>query len=270
MNEKPSSAAEAPGAPAKHGRSRGLVWVNGMLLVVGVGLLGVAGYGIATALTGEAEAGPAADAAQSEVPAPAPAGAAEEAPEPRGIAELTAPSWVAETGARTGIPARALAAYSGAAMQVQRERPGCGIDWTTLAGIGHVESGHGTIFGGAIDERGMQVPAVLGIALDGVSTNAIPDTDGGALDGDARWDRAVGPMQIIPETWDRYGADGDGDGARDPQQIDDAALTAARYLCAVGVDLSSPEGWISAVSAYNDTVDYNHRVAEVTSVYREG
>lgn len=268
MNEKPAPAAEAPDASAKRGRSRGLAWVNGVLLAAGVALLGVAGYGIATALAGDAEAGSAADAVQPETPAPA--AEAEEAPEPRGIAELTAPSWVAETGARTGIPTRALAAYSGAAMQVQREQPGCGIDWTTLAGIGHVESGHGTIFGGAIDERGMQVPAVLGIALNGVTTNAIPDTDGGALDGDAQWDRAVGPMQIIPETWERYGADGNGDGARDPQQIDDAALTAARYLCAVGVDLSSSEGWIAAVSAYNDTVDYNHRVAEATSAYRAG
>ena len=45
-------------------------------------------------------------------------------------------------------------------------------------------------------------------------------------------DRAVGPMQFLPASWARYGADGNGDGVRDPHQLDDAALAAAAYLCA--------------------------------------
>ena len=102
------------------------------------------------------------------------------------------------------------------------------------------------------------------------TTALIPDTDRGALDGDPVWDRAAGPMQIIPDTWRQYAADGNGDGMTDPQQIDDAVLTAARYLCAVGGDLRTDDGWIAAVAAYNDSTDYNHRVAEATSHYRVG
>lgn len=189
-------------------------------------------------------------------------------PAATGISSLPAEWWVAENSARTDIPERALAAYAGAAMRVSDEHPGCGIDWTTLAGIGHVESGHGTIHGGTIGHDGQQTPAIVGIALDGNGVNAIHDTDGGLLDGDTVWDRAVGPMQLIPDTWRQYAADGNEDGTADPQQIDDAALTAARYLCAVGVDLRTSHGWIAAVGAYNDTVDYNNRVADATSYYR--
>ena len=45
------------------------------------------------------------------------------------------------------------------------------------------------------------------------------------------YDRAVGPMQFIPSTWSVIGVDGDNDGKRNPQDIDDAALATAVYLC---------------------------------------
>lgn len=194
----------------------------------------------------------------------------ERAPRSLSIATLASSSWVGENATRLEIPERALSAYAGAAMQLAGEQPECGLDWATLAGIGQVESGHGTIFGGGIDSDGKQHPAIIGIALDGATTALIPDTDRGALDGDPVWDRAAGPMQIIPDTWRQYAADGNGDGMTDPQQIDDAVLTAARYLCAVGGDLRTDDGWIAAVAAYNDSTDYNHRVAEATSHYRVG
>jgi membrane-bound lytic murein transglycosylase B len=56
---------------------------------------------------------------------------------------------------------------------------------------------------------------------------ALPDA--GAWDSDTVWDRAVGPMQFIPDTWQRWGADGNGDGAAGPNNLDDAALAAGRY-----------------------------------------
>ncbi|HEY0186283.1 MAG TPA: lytic transglycosylase domain-containing protein [Cellulomonas sp.] len=185
-----------------------------------------------------------------------------------GVASLVDASWVAETAEVTGIPARALAAYAGVAVLLRTEQPGCGLDWATLAGIGDVESVHGTVAGGSIDADGQQTPALVGIALDGTASAAIADTDEGALDGDTTWDRAVGPMQIIPDTWRRYAADGNGDGTADPQQIDDAALAAGRYLCVAADDLTQPDRWIAAVAAYNASADYNNLVAAATDRYR--
>ena len=74
--------------------------------------------------------------------------------------------------------------------------------------------------------------------------------------GDERWDHAVGPMQFIGSTWQRWGSDGDGDGVADPHDLDDAALAAARYLCASGADLRTPSGWSVAVRSYNHSDAY--------------
>ena len=45
---------------------------------------------------------------------------------------------------------------------------------------------------------------------------------------------AVGWMQFIPDTWLRWGTDGDGDGIVDPWDPEDAVFAAARYLAASG------------------------------------
>ena len=66
----------------------------------------------------------------------------------------------------------------------------------------------------------------------------VVDTDGGRLDGNERWDRAIGPMQFIPETWSKWATDGNGDGVSDPHNLYDATATAARFLC----DLSGSLG----------------------------
>jgi membrane-bound lytic murein transglycosylase B len=184
-----------------------------------------------------------------------------------GISELVDAAWVERVAAEPSIPERALAAYAGASLAVSRTQPACGLGWNTIAAIGHVESEHGTIGGSQIGADGVATPAIVGIALDGSRTLEVRDTDGGALDGDAEWDRAVGPLQFIPETWVQYGRDGNGDGVVDIHQIDDAALTAAEYLCVAGGDLTTDEGWIAAVNAYNPSVEYNHRVAEAANHY---
>lgn len=175
--------------------------------------------------------------------------------------------WVTSLAARTAIPERALRAYAGAAIVAAEESPECGLGWNTLAGIGLVESEHGTIHGSHIDEDGVARPGIIGIPLTGESSLAIRDSDDGLLDGDSEWDRAVGPMQFIPTTWDEWGADGDGDGIRDPQNIDDSALAAARYLCFAGGDLTEAENWIAAIHAYNPSVEYNNRVADAAQHY---
>lgn len=177
------------------------------------------------------------------------------------------PEWLADTAEATGIPERALSAYASAALAVAEESPDCGIGWNTVAAIGSVESAHGAINGAVLGDDGVTRPRITGPVLDGTEYDAVRDTDGGELDGDTQWDRAVGPMQFLPSTWQTYGRDADGDGEADPQQIDDAALGTAVMLCAVGGDLTQPENWIAAVDAYNPNLAYNNDVAETADRY---
>jgi membrane-bound lytic murein transglycosylase B len=181
--------------------------------------------------------------------------------------DLTA--WAARLSKKTEIPARSLLAYAGAEIATKRANPGCNISWATLAGVGRVESHHGRYGGTRIGADGMLTPPIIGIPLDGSpGVRAVHDTDGGRLDGDTTWDRAVGAMQFLPATWARWGVRANGDGAApDPQNIDDAALSAARYLCASGGDLSSAQGWWKAVLTYNESVTYGQDVFSGADAY---
>jgi membrane-bound lytic murein transglycosylase B len=237
---------------------------------ISAGLAGLAALGLSVLSIGtdttEVAAVPSSTPTAIVTPVPTPSAVAP-APRPRGIAELADPAWVDSVSESSGIQARALTAYAGAALKVATEDPDCGLGWNTLAGIGAVESEHGTVHGGEITPGGVAWPTIIGIALDGTSSDAIRDTDGGALDGDTVWDRAVGPMQFIPETWMLFASDGNGDGRADINNIDDAALTAGRYLCASGGDLSDPSDWIAAISSYNSAIEYNNKVAGAASFY---
>jgi membrane-bound lytic murein transglycosylase B len=129
----------------------------------------------------------------------------------------------------------ALDAYWRAANAMTADDPACGIPWWALAGITRSESRHGTYGGARLLANGDVNRPIIGIPLDGNNNTAvIGDTDGGTYDGDAVYDRAVGPMQFIPSTWRRWARDGNGDGRADPNNIYDAALAAAHYLCATG------------------------------------
>ena len=184
----------------------------------------------------------------------------------RSLSQLADPAWIDEMSGAAEIPRRALASYAGAAIAVSETHPGCNLGWNTLAAIGLVESEHGTIAGGAIGDDGA-TPPIIGVPLDGNGVAAIADTDGGLIDGDTEWDRAVGPMQFIPESWNLFGRDGNDDGEKDPHQIDDAALGAAVHLCDSAGDLGQPADWIAAVGAYNSSIDYNNRVADAAEHY---
>ncbi|WP_238559066.1 lytic transglycosylase domain-containing protein [Rhodococcus rhodnii] len=179
--------------------------------------------------------------------------------------------WAAERSDGLGVGVTALSAYGYAAAVMQRAAPECGIGWTTLAGIGSVESAHGTHGGATVAPDGSTSPPIRGVPLDGRPGVAeIPDTDGGELDGDTEFDRAMGPMQFIPETWRQWGVDANGDGIADPDDIDDATLSAARYLCASGGDLTTPEGWHAALMAYNLSGDYLRLVRDRANAYSVG
>lgn len=250
-------------------RTRLAAWSTVGLLVLGVGTVTTGAVLYAAGDTSNASATPTPGVS---APAEATAPSAESAlDKDRPIAELADPEWLTRTAESTGIPERALAAYAGASLRLGHEQPSCGIGWNTIAAIGQVESHHGTIDGAVITADGQADPVIIGIPLDGGDgVREVADTDGGELDDDTTWDRAVGPMQFLPATWDEYAADGNGDGQSDPQQIDDAALAAGRYLCKVGGDLTQPEAWIAAISAYNEGTDYNRQVAELAQSWVAG
>ena len=181
-----------------------------------------------------------------------------------GISSLAAADWVARVAVASGIPPRALAAYAGAALLTAEVNPDCGIGWNTIAGLGAVESDHGRHDGSALADDGTAQPGIFGVALDGGDTDEITDTDGGEIDGDAVHDRAVGPLQFIPESWRNWGFDGNIDGLADPQNIDDAAVAAANYLCRASRDtapMSTEVGWRAGVVAYNSAPSYIDAVA---------
>ncbi len=183
-------------------------------------------------------------------------------PQPPALADDTdLAAWSASAARRSGVPARALHAYGAAELAQRADAPDCRLSWSTIAGIGRVESDHGRYAGASVDADGVARPRIIGVPLDGsAGVREIRDTDRGRLDGDTTFDRAVGPMQFLPGTWARYGADGNGDGVRDPHQLDDAALAAARYLCADDRDLRRGDDWRAAVLAYNRSQAYVDRV----------
>lgn len=199
-------------------------------------------------------------------PAALPPLAATPGPGPANTADA---GWVREAASATGIPERALAAYAGAALFKAVDRPGCGLGWNTLAGIGLVESNHGRYGGSAIAADGTVAPPIFGIALDGSSSAHIPDSDDGVVDGDAEFDRAVGPMQLIPVTWRNWHVDGNGDGAEDPHNIDDAVVAAANYLCRASPDMVDADGWRAGLSSYNRSEEYARAVADAANGYAE-
>ena len=166
------------------------------------------------------------------------------------------------------VPATVFAAYRNAETELARSEPGCGLRWQLLAAIGQVESGQAG--GGRVTSDGTTVTPILGPRLDGGAFAVVRDTDGGAYDGDAVYDRAVGPMQFIPSTWARWGTDGNGDGRADPDNVFDAALAAGRYLCAGGRDLSDPAGLDRAVLGYNHSAAYLRTVRAWYAYFLEG
>ena len=176
------------------------------------------------------------------------------------------------SGASTsGIPAPALSAYQRAAQIIDAADKSCNIPWELIGAIGRVESDHGRYNGNSIDSKGFSRPGIYGIPLNGKNgTQAIRDTDGGQLDKDPVFDRAVGPMQFIPSTWQVVKVDADGDGQRNPQDMNDAALATAVYLCSGSDNLGTRKGQEASVLRYNHSQDYVNLVLRIMEAYTSG
>jgi membrane-bound lytic murein transglycosylase B len=54
---------------------------------------------------------------------------------------------------------------------------------------------------------------------------------------------------------------------KNPQNINDAALAAANYLCSGGRNLSTAAGWWSAILSYNNVQPYAQKVFDTANRY---
>jgi membrane-bound lytic murein transglycosylase B len=145
-----------------------------------------------------------------------------------GVAGLGGQTPAPDATESAAVPGRAARAYQAAGGRCS------GLDWTLLAAIGAVETNHGGHAGASVDTAtGEARPWIFGPRLDathGTAAIAIGDRAGWwGLTGP--WQQAVGPMQFLADTFDAQAVDADGDGVANPHDIDDAAGTAAAYIC---------------------------------------
>lgn len=162
-----------------------------------------------------------------------------------------------------GIPETALRAYQAA------DDYCTGLRWELLAGIGSVESGHGTTGGAIADpDTGEVTPWIFGARLDGSpGVRSLPIgrwLDWWGLTGP--WQQAVGPMQFLPGTFKAWAIDADGDGITNPHDLEDAVVTAANYLCqgvhgeiaderAALLRYNRSDAYVAEVVAYADALE---------------
>lgn len=74
---------------------------------------------------------------------------------------------------------------------------------------------------------------------------------------------AIGPMQFMPATFSAYGVDGNGDGRKDPWNLEDAIFSAANYLVANGFSHDKRK----AIWHYNHADWYVNKVLATAMIY---
>jgi|UPI0003F697C7 hypothetical protein len=211
----------------------GLIIATGLTLILTIGVNRPAAEGDEPKAA-HASALPAPNAAAPPRGVPAPVD------RPNASDEKELAAWAKEVGGLTGIPARAVRAYGLAEMWMRSDAPKCRLTWSTLAGIAQVASKHG----GEIDKDGELVKPVVG-----------------------KNDR-VGPLHLSLAKWKAHRFRASRDGQRpDPQQIDDAAVTTARALCARGGDMRKARHWWSAVAAHGGSTTFAQHVFVATKRY---
>ncbi len=123
-----------------------------------------------------------------------------------------------------GISPVAADAYLDAERWVQANLPSCDLDASFIAGIGQVESQHGT-------------PGGIDLLRDGGTSEPIRDGAGGE-----------GPMHFTASEWAHYGSDGNGDGVTSPDNMYDATVAAARKLCELAQVLPGASGTLTSAT----------------------
>ncbi|MEO6605922.1 MAG: lytic transglycosylase domain-containing protein [Aeromicrobium sp.] len=250
---------------AEHPRARGDLAIAAIAAVVAISVV----LACAAVVVAGMSARPVAPVDGDQTRVVTPIGPVAKVVDPKSNGLRAAASWVEATNAKYGIGIVAVQAYGDASLRLRHERPSCHLGWTTLAGIGGIESGHGTNSQAYVQPDGTTSHPILGPALDGTSGMASIRSDAESTNwhGDPTWDHAVGPMQFIPSTWRKWGADGNGDGVANPNNIHDASYAAGLYLCASGGDMRTDSGWSKAVFSYNHSDDYVRSVLNRANQY---
>jgi hypothetical protein len=253
VGDKPEGEDRPRGA---HRRGAGL-WLPIVIFVVLLAVAAVIGRIIVPAGGPEAGAPPTQAGSSSATPQPSvtppiPGLPPLPTPPPRPADALE--GWAQRIGNMVNVPEVAIEAYGYAQLMLQQTDPQCRLTWTTLAGIAQVESTHGQAGGAVLERGGRSSPPIAGPLLDGRNGRPlVRDTDAGAFDGDATYDRTMGPMRLVPTVWRAQAIDADADGILDPFDIDDASLALARLLCSGTEDLSKLAGWTAAVERFRNT-----------------
>lgn len=150
-----------------------------------------------------------------------------------------------------GIPERVLAAYRNAETQTPVLAAGCEVSWTVTAGIWKITANHTNLAGHTLSSDGRVTPPLTH-----------PPSD------DSTEER-LGPGGIPASVWSEIGVDGGKDGRVDPQQVDDAALTAAIYLCHLTPGGVLDDAGLSvALAGYNPQPGWAERVMAWINYYR--
>jgi cell wall-associated NlpC family hydrolase len=156
------------------------------------------------------------------------------------------------------VPADLLPVYRSAALTCP------GLPWQVLAGIGWVESRHAR--GASDPATGAVSLLIIGPAIDGrPGFAAIPDPS--QPDG---WAHAVGPMQFLTTTWERWGTvapDRPPGSMPDPHNAWDAIYSAAAYLCAGQGQVGDLR---AAILRYNRSETYVDDVLDKARTYGLG
>ena len=142
-----------------------------------------------------------------------------------------------------------------------------GLPWTVLAGIGKVESDHGRFGGSQMGPDGDITPPIYGPLLDGSlrGTMAIRlGPEGSPWHTHQTFDRALGPMQFLTDTFHAYGIDGNNDGTATPHNAIDAVYSAANYLCGTEKEVSDLN---EAIFRYNRSSVYVSHVLDFATRY---
>ncbi|QRP44583.1 bifunctional lysozyme/C40 family peptidase [Amycolatopsis sp. FDAARGOS 1241] len=189
-------------------------------------------------------------------PQPTPAGTASPVPAPSTQPNVPQPSefdaWASKTSQWLDIPLRAMTGYAKATVTLTKEQPGCHLSWVTLAAIGKIASNHGRAHGDHVGDDGAMTKPLGTVEVRDFYHHVVSTAN------------ASGPMQLSPAVWAKWQRSASG-GKPDPQNVDDAALTAGRALCAGGRDLATD--WWNGVASLQGAPVSLHRILATVNVY---